>query len=57
MSLKLPHCDVLNVFNGIQFLPLDKETFIKVQCFLNLLECNYPMIKYSAFLYNEHLVW
>lgn len=56
-TLKLAHCDILNIFSGIQYLPLDKQTFLNVQCFINLLECNYPIIKHTAFLYNEHLIW
>lgn len=56
-TLKLANCDILNIFSGIQYLPLDKQTFLNVQCFVNLLECNFPVIKYTAFLYNEHLIW
>ncbi|XP_044269860.1 vacuolar fusion protein CCZ1 homolog [Tribolium madens] len=56
-TLKLGHADILNVFHGIQYLPLDKLTFLKVQCFINSLECEYPEIEYTAFLYNDHLIW
>lgn len=56
-TLKLANCDILNIFSGIQYLPLGKQTFLNVQCFINLLECNFPLIKYTAFLYNEHLIW
>jgi hypothetical protein len=45
------------VFCGIQYLPLDKLTFLKVQCFINTLECDYPEVEYTAFLYNDHLIW
>ncbi|RZC40479.1 vacuolar fusion protein CCZ1 -like protein, partial [Asbolus verrucosus] len=47
-TLKLAHADILNVFCGIQYLPLDKLTFLKVQCFINSLECNYPEIEFTA---------
>lgn len=56
-TLKLTHCDILNVFNGIQFLPLDKLKFLNVQCFINLLENNFPYIHFTAFLYNDRLIW
>ncbi|XP_063915286.1 vacuolar fusion protein CCZ1 homolog isoform X2 [Zophobas morio] len=56
-TLKLAHADILNVFCGIQYLPLDKLTFLRVQCFINCLECTYPEIEYTAFLYNDHLIW
>ncbi|XP_065160589.1 LOW QUALITY PROTEIN: vacuolar fusion protein CCZ1 homolog [Atheta coriaria] len=56
-TIRLQHCDLLNVFNGMQFLPLNRQTFLNVQCFINSLECKHPIIKHSAFMYNEHLVW
>ncbi|KAG5876889.1 hypothetical protein JTB14_003213 [Gonioctena quinquepunctata] len=56
-SLKLSQADILNVFCGIQYLPLDKQTFLKVQCFINQLESNYSFISSSAFLYNDYLIW
>lgn len=57
LTLKLNHCDILDVFQGIQFLPLDKQTFLRVQCFVNLIEAMFPQVKYTAFLYNDQLVW
>ncbi|XP_057320493.1 vacuolar fusion protein CCZ1 homolog [Microplitis mediator] len=56
-SLKLNHRDILDIYQGLQFLPLDKITFLKVQCFMNLIEATFPQIKYTAFLYNDQLVW
>ncbi|KAJ8922147.1 hypothetical protein NQ315_004082 [Exocentrus adspersus] len=56
-SLKLANSDILNIFSGIQYLPLDKQTFLKVQCFINFMELTYPMIEHTAFLYNDHLIW
>ncbi|XP_014676370.1 PREDICTED: LOW QUALITY PROTEIN: vacuolar fusion protein CCZ1 homolog [Priapulus caudatus] len=50
-------CDVLDVFNGMQFLPLDKNGYLRTQCFLNQTEASFPQVKYTAFLYNESLVW
>lgn len=56
-SLKLANSDILNIFSGIQYLPLDKQTFLKVQCFINFLESTYPVIEHTAYLYNDHLIW
>ncbi|XP_063221462.1 vacuolar fusion protein CCZ1 homolog isoform X1 [Bacillus rossius redtenbacheri] len=56
-TLKLNHCDILDVFQGIQFLPLDKQTFLRVQCFVNLVEAMFPRVRHTAFLYNDQLVW
>lgn len=56
-TLKLSNADVLDVFQGIYFLPLDKNNFLKIQFFINQLEAMFPQIKYVAFLYNDQLVW
>lgn len=56
-GLKLANADILNIFSGIQYLPLDKQTFLKVQCFVNSLESTYRIIQYTSFLYNDYLIW
>ncbi|XP_025082631.1 vacuolar fusion protein CCZ1 homolog [Pomacea canaliculata] len=57
LTLRLSQCDLLDVFNGIHFLPLDKNTYLRIQCFINRLEATFPFVKYTAFLYNDKLVW
>ncbi|KAL4239339.1 vacuolar fusion protein ccz1 [Mactra antiquata] len=57
LTLRLGSCDLLDVFSGISFLPLDKNTYLQVQCFINILESTFPSVKYTAFLYNDQLVW
>ncbi|KAF7407902.1 vacuolar fusion protein CCZ1 [Vespula maculifrons] len=57
LSLKLNNSDILDVFQGLQFLPLDKITFLQVQCFMNLVEAMFSQVKYTAFLYNDQVVW
>lgn len=56
-SIKLERADLVDAFDGIQFLPLDKNTYLRVQCFINLAEATFPSIKYSVFMYNDHVVW
>lgn len=56
-SLNLNTGDILDIFQGLQFLPLDKITFLRVQCFMNLVEAMFSQVKYTAFLYNDQLVW
>uniref|UniRef100_K1PLK1 Uncharacterized protein n=1 Tax=Magallana gigas TaxID=29159 RepID=K1PLK1_MAGGI len=56
-TLRLPQGDILDIFSGIHFMPLDKNTYLHVQCFINLLEASFSSIKYTAFLYNDQLVW
>ena len=57
LTVKLNQSDILDIFNGIQFLPLDKNTYLRIQCFINLLEAQFSQLKYTAFLYNDQLVW
>lgn len=57
LTIKLNNTDVLDIFQGLQFLPLDKVTFLRVQCFMNQVEAAFPQVKYTAFFYNEQLVW
>ncbi|XP_030756051.1 vacuolar fusion protein CCZ1 homolog [Sitophilus oryzae] len=56
-TVKLSNADILNLYGGIQYLPLDRQTFLKVQCFVNLLESSYGCIEEITFLYNEHVIW
>jgi hypothetical protein len=56
-TLKFPQLDLLDIYQGIHFLPLDKHTFLKIQSFVNLVEQTFSQIKYTAFLYTDQLVW
>ncbi|XP_077980451.1 vacuolar fusion protein CCZ1 homolog [Glandiceps talaboti] len=56
-TLRLNQADIMEVHNGIQFLPLDKNTYLRIQCFINLIEATFSQVKYTAFLYNDQLVW
>ena len=56
-SMVLSQADVMDTFNGIQFLPLDKNTYLRVQCFINQLEAVISEIAYSVLVFNDQLVW
>ncbi|XP_022697114.1 vacuolar fusion protein CCZ1 homolog isoform X2 [Varroa jacobsoni] len=55
--LKFQHCDILDIFQGVHFLPLDKAAFLQVNSFVGSLEKTFPEIKFTAFLCNDQLVW
>lgn len=55
--LRIQHADLLDVFQGVHFLPLDKHAFLRVQCFVNRLEGRFREIRSSVFLCNDQLVW
>lgn len=49
--------DFLNTLDGIQFLPVNKNVFLKIQTFLNCLEQTFDQIRYTSFMYKNQLVW
>ncbi|XP_054270141.1 vacuolar fusion protein CCZ1 homolog [Macrosteles quadrilineatus] len=56
-TLNLQNCDIMDVFQGVKFLPLDKQTFLHIQCFVNLLEATFPVVEFTSFFYNDSLIW
>ena len=49
--------DLMDVFNGVKFLTLDRDCFLKVQSLVNQVEAEFPEIEYTAFFYNSQLIW
>lgn len=49
--------DKSDIIQGINYLPLDKNSFFKVMCFIDLLEINYPDFKCVSFVFNDQLIW
>jgi len=38
-------------------LPVDKNVYLRIQCFINLAENSFSKIQYSCYLHRDHLVW
>ncbi|XP_035222131.1 vacuolar fusion protein CCZ1 homolog, partial [Stegodyphus dumicola] len=57
LNLKSSDADLLDVFQGIHFLPLERYSFLKILCFINQIQEKFRCIQYSIFLYNDQLVW
>ena len=49
--------DLLASVRGIQYLPVDKNAYLRIQCFVNAVEFAFPQVAHTAFLYHDHLVW
>lgn len=49
--------DIFITLEGIQFLPVDKNVYLRVQSFINLTEDNFTRIQYAGFLFKDNLVW
>ncbi|KAK2714344.1 vacuolar fusion protein CCZ1 homolog [Artemia franciscana] len=56
-TLSFEQLTVSDIYRGIQFLPLDRLAFLRVQNFLAALEDSFQIIKHSVFLYQNYLVW
>ena len=56
-SLKLEHCSVLDMWGGIQYLPLEAQPFLRVQSFINRADLQFPGVASSLFLQQGQLVW
>ncbi|XP_063883991.1 vacuolar fusion protein CCZ1 homolog [Scylla paramamosain] len=56
-SVELSSGDILTVWSGVSFLPLDRQTFLRIHCCLSLLQASFPSIAHTAFFYNQHIVW
>ncbi|KAK4295065.1 hypothetical protein Pmani_032348 [Petrolisthes manimaculis] len=49
--------DILAVWGGVSFVPLDRQTFLRVHCCLSLLQSSVPTIAHTAFFYAHQVVW
>ncbi|XP_066929789.1 vacuolar fusion protein CCZ1 homolog [Clytia hemisphaerica] len=56
-TINIRQMDILDVFKGIDYLPLEKVDFLRVQCFVNLVENTFSGIHHVCFLHNENVVW
>lgn len=56
--MNIVNCDIIDVFEGMQFLPLDKKSYLHAQSFMNQFQCEfYNQIQYSLLLVKNNLVW
>lgn len=50
--------DVIDVFEGMQFLPLDRKTYLHAQSFMSQFQCEFhSRVKHSLLLVKNNLVW
>ncbi|CAD7083480.1 unnamed protein product [Hermetia illucens] len=57
LTIKLKSCDILDVVQSIQYLPLERMLFLRIHTFINMIEETFPRIQKCIFLYNDQLVW
>ena len=56
-KLNVQDCNIMNTFNGIQFMSLDRSMYLKVQCLLNSLEEKVPLVDKTIVMHNDQLIW
>ena len=55
MPLETP--DLADSFLGIQFLPLDKLSFLKVRSIVSNIEQIFPFVNSTTVLYQDQVIW
>lgn len=56
-NLNLPTCNFLNILKSVQYLPLQKDLFLRLHNFIKLVESTFTAIEYCAYFFNDHIVW
>ena len=56
-KLNVIDCDIMNTFNGINFMPLGRSMYLKVQCLLNYLEERVPIVEKVVVMHNDQVIW
>mmetsp|Transcript_14708 Transcript_14708/g.20528 ORF Transcript_14708/g.20528 Transcript_14708/m.20528 type:complete len:451 (+) Transcript_14708:29-1381(+) len=46
-----------DAMDGLQFFPVDRNIYLQIQCFVNLIESTFPDIRETVVLYDSYLVW
>lgn len=47
----------MDMFQGINFLPIDNAIHLYAQSFLNVIENTFQQVNYTMLLFNDSLVW
>ena len=55
--MPVENADLADSYLGIQFLPLDKLSFLKVQSMVNHIEQKFPIVNSTTVLYQDQVVW
>lgn len=56
-KLSVHDADIMNTFDGIQFMSLDRGMYLKIQCLLNYLEENVPLVNKTVVMHQDQVIW
>ena len=55
--MPLEDADLADAYLGIQFLPLDKLSFLKVRSLVSHIEQTFPWVNATTVLYQDQIMW
>ncbi|CAF0762218.1 unnamed protein product [Brachionus calyciflorus] len=56
-KLNVHDSDIMNTFNGLQFMSLDRNMYLKIQCLLNLLEEKVSLVEKVVVMHQDQVIW
>jgi hypothetical protein len=56
-TIKPAQAGIHDLFRAIQFLSLEPTAFLNVQCFVNRLEDEFPVVERAVFFHQGNVVW
>jgi hypothetical protein len=56
-KLNIQDSDIMNTFNGIHFMSLDRCMYLKIQCLLNFMEEKIPLVNKTVVMHNDQVIW
>ncbi|ODM98459.1 Vacuolar fusion protein CCZ1 [Orchesella cincta] len=56
-KLDASQCGLSEIFTGLQFFPLERAMFLRIQCFINKLLLSWPSVKHVLLMQGDRLIW
>ncbi|EDQ87021.1 uncharacterized protein MONBRDRAFT_27748 [Monosiga brevicollis MX1] len=56
-QLDIPNLNIVDALNGIQFLPLEKNSYLRIQSFISHTETQFSDIVATVVLYKQNVIW
>mmetsp|Transcript_7492 Transcript_7492/g.31726 ORF Transcript_7492/g.31726 Transcript_7492/m.31726 type:complete len:450 (+) Transcript_7492:94-1443(+) len=57
LTLDIERLNLVKSLEGIQFLPVDKNVYLRIVSCVNLINNTFPQVRECVFLFKDHLVW
>lgn len=57
LTMDIERLNLVKSLEGIQFLPVDKNVYLRIVSLVNLINNTFPQVRECVFLFKDHLVW